>query len=552
MRVIDAIADILKQEGVSKLFCYPTTPVIEACAAVGIRPILCRQERVGVDMANGYARVSNGRPPSVFAMQYGPGVENAFSGIATAYSDSTPVLLLPLGHYQSTAQLFQMFGAVRGLQTVTKNAELLIKPNDISALMRRAFSQLRNGRLGPVAVELPRDIAEAEIDPRAALYRPVRCAISSASEGDVDEAARMLIDARLPMIQAGAGVLYSEASAELVALAELLDIPVMTTIDGKSAFPEDHDLSLGAGGIVVTGQARHFLTHSDLVLGVGTSFTPHNLVTPPLPKGKSLIHITNDTRDLYKGYDIDLALLGDARLVLRQLVDAVRERLGKRVVDGARRREVVRIRDAWMEGWRARMESAESPITPYRVIGEFMKQVDPAQAIVTHDAGSPRDQLTPFYKATTPRSYLGWGKSHALGTGMGLTIGAKLAAPSKLCVNFMGDAAFGMTGLDFETAVRADAPILTVVFNNSTMAIETKSMMLSHEKYRTRNIGGSYAAIGADLGGYSERITDPNEIAPALERARRETENGRATLLEFITNEEQQFSFRANTSEKKA
>ncbi|WP_038211017.1 thiamine pyrophosphate-requiring protein [Xenophilus azovorans] len=552
MQVIEAVADILKKEGIETLFCYPTTPVIEACAAAGIRPILCRQERVGVDMANGHARVRNGKPPSVFAMQYGPGVENAFSGIATAFSDSTPILLLPLGHYQSTAQLFQMFSATRGLERVTKSAELLIKPADISAVMRRAFAQLRNGRLGPVAVELPRDIAEAQIDDELAAYRPVRTTVSAPNDHDIDEAARMLIEARLPMIQAGQGVLYSEASAELVELAELLDIPVMTTINGKSGFPEDHDLSLGAGGIVVTGHARHFITNSDVLFGIGTSFTPHNLESPPVPKGKRIIHATSDSRDLYKGYDIELPIVGDAKLVLSRLIEAAKQRLGKKTVDGARRRQAVQIRDRWLGEWEHKLASSDKPITPYRVVREFMKTVDPAEAIVTHDAGSPRDQLTPFYKATRPRGYLGWGKSHALGTGMGLTIGAKLADPSKFCVNFMGDAAFGMTGLDFETAARVSAPILTVVFNNSTMAIETKSMMLSHQKYRTRDIGGNYAGLAADLGGWSERVEDPGEIAAALARARRQTQEGRPALLEFITNEEKDFSFRGNTSEKKA
>ena len=116
-------------------------------------------------------------------------------------------------------------------------------------------------------------------------------------------------------------------------------------------------------------------------------------------------------------------------------------------------------RHGWRR-WQAKLTSSEAPITPYRVINEFMRVVDPAEAIVTHDSGSPREQLLPFYRATRPRSYLGWGKSHQLGTGLGLTIGAKVAAPDKFCVNFMGDAAFGMTGLDFETAVRCGVPIM--------------------------------------------------------------------------------------------
>jgi acetolactate synthase-1/2/3 large subunit len=197
-----------------------------------------------------------------------------------------------------------------------------------------------------------------------------------------------------------------------------------------------------------------------------------------------------------------------------------------------------------MEPWRRKLSSNEVPITPYRVISEFMRVVPPHEAIVTHDSGSPRDQIVPFYKATVPNSYIGWGKSHALGTGLGLTIGAKVAAPDKFCVNFMGDAAFGMTGLDFETAVRAKIPILTVVLNNSIMAVEISQMKLSHEKFGTIDIGGNYANIARDLGGWSERVEDPAQLGDAILRARRQTQDGRAALLEVITSAETEFSYR--------
>jgi thiamine pyrophosphate-dependent acetolactate synthase large subunit-like protein len=152
--------------------------------------------------------------------------------------------------------------------------------------------------------------------------------------------------------------------------------------------------------------------------------------------------------------------------------------------------------------------------------------------------------MLPFYRALPPRSYLGWGKSHALGTGLGLASGAQLAAPDKLCVNFMGDAAFGMTGLDFETAVRAAIPILTVVLNNSAMAIEIPHLVLSHEKYRTRDIGGRYADLAHAMGGWAERVERPEDIAGALARARKATESGQAALLEFVTSQETAFSHR--------
>jgi acetolactate synthase-1/2/3 large subunit len=554
MQVMDAIAEILKREGISTLFCFPTTPIIEAAVAAGIRPVICRQERVGVHMADGFARVKNGRPPGVFAMQYGPGAENAFAGIATAYSDSTPVLFLPLGHPRETAQLFPMFKSSRTYASVTKSVEEVILPEQIGPIMRRAFSALKNGRSGPVMVETPADVVGFELGADALDHHPVRAARSSGDPHDIDEAARLLVAARAPMILAGQGIFYAEATAELVQLADLLQIPVMTTIDGKSAFPEDHPLALGPGGGSFTGHGRHFLHKSDLVFAVGCSLTRHGVTTPVIPPGKKYIHATNDARDLYKATAIDLPILGDAKLVLADLVEAVRDRLGgPSTSSGARgpqtAAEIEQQRAAWLARWQPKLQSDERPINPYRVIAEFMRTVDPAEAIVTHDSGSPREQLHPFYRATRPRGYIGWGKSHQLGTGLGLMIGAKLAAPDKFCVNFMGDAAFGMTGLDFETAVRCGIPVCTIVLNNSTMAIETHAMRLSHERHKARDLGGNYAAIARELGGWSERVEDPAAIGEAIRRARRQTEEGRPALLEFITSQEQSFSHRRGAAE---
>jgi thiamine pyrophosphate-dependent acetolactate synthase large subunit-like protein len=398
-------------------------------------------------------------------------------------------------------------------------------------------------------VEVPADVMglEVEVDPNA--HRPVRATRSAGDPRDIDDAARMLLAASCPMLLAGQGVLYAEATKELRRLAKLLQAPVMTTFDGKSAFPEDQALALGPGGGTFTGHGRHILHKSDLILGVGCSFTRHGIATPVLPPGKKIIHATNDTRDLHKAFAADLGILGDARLVLGQLLDAVRDRLGGKERPNGLAREVGEQREAWLARWQAKLNSNEQPINPYRVIAEFMRVVDPAEAIVTHDSGSPREQLNPFYRATRPRGYLGWGKSHQLGTGLGLAIGAKLAAPDKFCVNFMGDAAFGMTGLDFETAVRCGIPITTIVLNNSSMAIETHAMQLSHERYRSRDIGGNYANIARDLGGWGERVEDPAEIGAAIGRARRQNDDGRAALLEFVTSEEQGFSHRRGAPE---
>jgi acetolactate synthase-1/2/3 large subunit len=545
MKIVDAIAEILKREGVSFLSAYPTTSVIDACAAAGIRPVLCRQERVGVGIADGFTRITNGRRPGVFAMQYGPGAENAFPGVATAYSDSTPILLLPLGHQRDRAQVFPLFSSARTYDSVTKSVETLNQPEQVSEVMRRAFNLLKNGRPGPVMVEIPADVAGAEVGEAAlSSYRPVNVTRPAGNPREIAAAARALVEARRPIIHAGQGVLYAEACDELRELAALLNAPVMTTLEGKSAFPEDHPLALGSGSSVMSRPVYEFLKDADVVFGVGCSFTKHGMATN-IPAGKTIIHATNDERDLNKNYHADHPILGDAKLVLRQMIDAIKDLGGAATSrDGAVAGDIDRIRKAWLAEWMPKLTSDEVPITPYRIIWDFMRTVDARDAIVTHDSGSPREQLTPFYRATAPRSYIGWGKSHALGTGLGLIIGAKLAAPGKFCVNFMGDAAFGMTGLDFETAVRCGVPITTIVLNNSAMAIERHALVISHDRYRTRDIGGNYADLARAMGGHAERVEKPAEIVPALERARKLNADGHAVLLEFITSEEIDFSHR--------
>jgi acetolactate synthase-1/2/3 large subunit len=545
MRVVDAIAQIMKREGVEFLSTYPTTPVIDAAAAAGIRPVLCRQERVGVGIADGFSRTTNGKRLGVFAMQYGPGAENAFPGVATAFSDSVPILILPLGHQRDRAQVFPLFSSARTYASVTKWVETLNQAEQLGEVMRRAFNLLKMGRPGPVMVEIPADVAIADIPEQIALqYRPVKATSPAGDTRDIEAATRALLDAKRAVIHAGQGVLYAGACAELLELAELLQIPVMTTLEGKSAFPEDHPLALGTGGGgVMSGPSHHFLSQADLVLGIGCSFTKHGMASN-IPAGKTIIHATNDERDLNKNYTADYPILGDARHVLRQLIEAAEDLLRGRSRNSRAVDEIEQVREAWLAEWMPKLTSNEVPITPYRVIWDFMQAINPREAIVTHDSGSPRNQMVPFYRATAPRSYMGWGKSHALGTGLGLIMGAKLAAPDKFCVNFMGDAAFGMTGLDFETAVRCGIPITTVVLNNSAMAIERHALVVSHDRYRTRDIGGHYADLGRAMGGQAERVTKPIDIAPAFQRARKMNQDGQAVLLEFITSEEIAFSHR--------
>ncbi|MBN9091490.1 MAG: thiamine pyrophosphate-requiring protein [Reyranella sp.] len=534
MKTGPAIADILKKEGVEYLFAYPVNHLIEACAAVDIRPIIVRQERIGLHMADAMSRLSKGRKMGVFCMQSGPGSENAYGGVAQAFGESVPLLVIPQGYPRRIAHVAPNFNSTLAMAHVAKHSEPVTSGKEIVNIMRRAFSLLRNGRGSPVIVELPND-AYAEDAPDPLNYEPVVATRYGPDPAAVKEAAEVLMKAKRPVIYAGQGVHWAEAYAELRELAETLAIPVCTSLEGKSCFDETHPLSLGSGGRAYPKAVRSFLDRADVILGIGCSFTETNFGIS-MPSGKTIIHATLDPAHLNKDVKIKYGLVGDAKLTLRALVDACK---------GAGRRdsapvaaEIKQISDGWLKEWMPKLTNNDAPLNPYRVLWDLQNTVDVANTIITHDAGSPRDQLSPFWKTTQPHTYIGWGKTTQLGYGLGLAMGAKLTCPDKLCINVWGDAAIGFTGMDFETAVRERIPIMSILLNNFSMAIELHIMKVSTEKYRSTDISGDYAAMARAFGGYGERVTKPEDIIPAIKRGIEQTRKGVPVLLEFITSKE--------------
>ncbi|HWW64326.1 MAG TPA: thiamine pyrophosphate-requiring protein [Sphingomonadaceae bacterium] len=536
MKTADAIAEILKREEVDIIFGYPRNAVLEAAAKADIRTVIVRQERTGLHMADALSRMTRGERMGVFCMQHGPGAENAFGGVAQAYADSVPVLVLPQGYARRTAYLPFNFNSTREMAGVSKHAEPLTSADETANVFRRAFSYLRNGRPQPVVVELPYDVFEEELS--APLdYRPVIRTRSAPDPEAVRAAARALVEAECPVIYSGQGVHWANAYAELQTLAELLGAPVMTSIPGKSTFDETHPLALGAGGNSFPRPVKHFLAKADLLFGIGCSFT-ESAFNIAIPAGKRVIHATSDATDINKSVAVEQALVGDAQLTLQALMEACRALLPSPRSFDAVAAEIKTIEAEWLAEWAPKRTSASAPISPYRVLADLQATVDVANTIITHDAGSPRDQLTPFWKASSPHGYIGWGKSTQLGYGLGLAMGAKLACPDKLCINVWGDAAIGFTGMDFETAVRERIPILSILLNNFAMAIELPIMPEATKKYRATDISGDYAAMARAFGGYGERVTDPAEIVPAIRRALEQIAAGVPALLEFITEQE--------------
>jgi thiamine pyrophosphate-dependent acetolactate synthase large subunit-like protein len=539
MKVGAAIAEILKREGVEILAGYPVNHLIEFAAAADIRPIIVRQERVGLHMADAISRVTQGRKIGVFCMQYGPGTENAYGGVAQAYGESVPILVVPGGYPRRLSYVAPNYNAAIQMRGVAKSAEPILTAAEVPNIMRRAFSRLRTGRGGPAVVEVPADMWNEEV-PEPLNYAPVQPAIYGPDPAAVREAAKLLAKAQRPVIYAGQGIHWARAWRQLKTLAEYLGAPLTTSLAGKSAFPEDHRLALGSGGVAVPKPVRHFLDTADVILGIGCSFTETHFGVA-MPKGRTIIHATLDPDHLNKDVACTLGLVGDAGLTLDALLAELPRHAPAR--DGnAIARELAEMREGWLGEWMPRLTSSEMPLSPYRVIWDLLHTVDPNNTIITHDAGSPRDQITPFWVSRAPHSYLGWGKTTQLGYGLGLAMGAKLAQPDKLCINVWGDAAIGFTGMDFETAVRERIPILSILLNNFCMAIELKVMPVSTEKYRSTDISGDYAMMARAFGGYGERVTEPGEIIPAIRRGIEQTRNGKPALLEFITSKETRIS----------
>src|SRR5262245_38961430 len=270
MRVGDVIAEIMKRERINTLFVYPLTPLTEYAADADIRPIVVRQERVGCAMADAGGRLSSSDDVKVFGCQAGPGIGNAFGAVAQAYSEGVPLVIIVPGPSRALANVPPTFNATLNYKNVTKSAETVTTPEMIVPALRRAFTLARNGRPGPCLVEVS-DVFRSEIPSIKAAadldYTPTRRSAIAPDPKAVDAAAVALLAAQMPLIYAGQGVHYAQAWAELKQVAELLEAPVCTSMEGKSSFPENHPLSLGAGGNTMSRALSTHVKESDVVFG---------------------------------------------------------------------------------------------------------------------------------------------------------------------------------------------------------------------------------------------------------------------------------------------
>ena len=538
VKAAQGLARILKAEGVPWVTTFPVCNVNNSLGQEGVPLLMMRDERYAVALADAFSRVTGGKHIGVCTVMGGinaAGLQMAYGALAQAFEDSSPVLCISDG-VPPGASGASHYDITLGLQAVTKWIGHIDQPQRVPEFMRRAFTYLRTGRRGPVLVTLPRGFGEYEEEEHP--YTSVKGWRSAPDPDDVKAAVKALLTAKSPLLYAGEGIFYADATSDLLTFAELAHVPVLTTLKAKSAFPEDHPLSVGVRGEL----ADTFLRRCDLLLAIGSSLSlGHFRHAIPDARHKTIIQCVSDDLDVNRCYRVDQAVVGDAKLTLQALSHELSSQTG----GGARTNEGIleeirAARTQFMAKYHPLLESNEKPINPYRVYGELRKALDPRRSFVTGDSGTTRDQLSTAYESVGPHSFMGWGNVSTLGFGLAAASAAKLAHPDWACVNVTGDGGLSYMIGNFEALVRYKIGVTTIHINNGGFAGYGPGFWGGgHDPYTWQvsdhSVMESAEAVG-HMGYHAERVTEPSEVAPALKRAFDENGRGKPAFLEVICN----------------
>jgi acetolactate synthase-1/2/3 large subunit len=536
VRAENGLARILKAEGVAWVSTFPVCCVNNALGQEDVPMLMMRDERYAAAVADACSRVTGGKQVGVCTVMGGlnpAGLQMAYGALAQAYADSSPMLCITDGIAAGTGGSTD-YDITSGFQAVTKWIGHIDRPQRVPEFMRRAFTQLRTGPPGPVLITVPRYLGE--YDEEEYPYVPVKGYKWTPDPDDVRAAVKALLAAKSPLLYVGEGVFYGHATEELRQFAELAQVPVLTTLKAKSAFPENHPLSVGVRGEL----AAHFMHRCDLLLAIGSDLSGghfHHVI--PNAGDKVIVQCTVDTSDINNSYQIDHALIGDSKLTLQALIDELASQAGGGLRANHELLDEIRAaKEQFMSRYRPLLESDEVPINPYRVYGDLMRTIDRDNSFVTHDSGNTRDQLSTVYEAVIPRGFMGWGNVSTLGFGLAAGLAAKLAYPERQCVNVTGDAGVGYMMGNFEALVRHNIGVTTIHINNGGFSGYGPGFWgPGHDPYTCEVCGHPMADMSEAaraIGYYAEDISEPSEIVPALRRAFDENAQGRPAYLEVI------------------
>jgi acetolactate synthase I/II/III large subunit len=521
----EIFVESLLKEGVDAIFGHPGGVVLkiyDVLMDAPIRHFLMRHEQGAVHAADGYARAT-GRAGVCLATS-GPGATNCVTGLVTANMDSIPLVVFT-GQVPTTVignDAFQEADIFGITLPCVKHSYVVRQVEDLTRVIKEAFYIAQTGKPGPVLVDIPKDVSQAETEfkypPEVKLrgYAPTY----TGHPGQIRRAAKALAQAQRPVLYVGGGAMSSNAAPELVELAELMHAPVTTTLLGLGAFPETHELSLGMLGMHGTYWANMAMCEADLIFAIGARFDDR--VTGRLDafaeKADTIMHIDIDPSSIGKNVRTDIPIVGDAKAVLRTLIEVLKTFKKDWAAD---HQEWLRLISEWAATYPLKYYQGDDVVKAQYAI-EMISKLAPKEAIITTGVGQHQMWTAQFYRFTQPRTFLTSGGLGTMGYCLPAAIGAQVAFPNRLVIGVDGDGSFQMTSHELATVVQYQLPVKIVILNNGYLGMVKQWQELFYDKRYSHSYLGNlpdYVKLAEAYGAKGFRITKPHEVLPTLQQA---------------------------------
>ena len=540
-RCWDVVVEALRTEGVEHVFGLPGHPAAlydSLYDAPEVEPVLVRHECSGVFMAIAYAKLK--RRPGVCFGSPGPGVANMVPGVLEAHSGCTPLLVL--GSSASTAiegkGAFQETPQMEMLAPITKWRFRVLSPDRAAWAVRRSFSIASNGKPGPVYLDIPFNIGVSKT--REVDYAPALAPIRVRPDWEnVKMAGELLLESEKPVIVAGGGAHSSGCSQEVIGLSELLGIPVLTTPCGRGVIPESHPLSLGLVGLYRTRVGRGVYEEADLLISLGSRNEEFQTAAwSYYPEVAKFIQVDIDPSEIGRNWIPDVALVGDAKLVLQDLTAYISERVKRKSLDEMPRVQgIIEAKMAFLEEVEADCRDDSTPLKTKRIVHEANRVFGPGTVLVNENGSQDLwSYYHPYYRVLDVDCCVAPAEQTCMGFGVAGAIGAKLAAPGRKVLCTTGDGAFQMFMKELPTAVQYDAPVTWIVLNNYSLGWIKLHEKAAGDRYIAVDfdVQPDFTAIAEASGCYGRQVTEPEDIRFALEESLKQNLEGVPAVLDFV------------------
>jgi acetolactate synthase I/II/III large subunit len=511
-----ALLTLLEGEGVEVMFGYPggyTIPIYNDLLDSKIHHVLVRHEQCAAHMADGYARVTG--KPGVCISTSGPGATNLVTGVATAFADSSPMLVLT---GQVATQFignnaFQEADVFSMMMPITKHNFRVLDPRDVPESIKRGMNIAKSGRMGPVHVDLPVDVINGDV-PEDLMSQSYPVPAPQEDFTGILAAVKILMSAERPVLFVGGGAIWSNAGPEIAKLSEMLMAPVITTIMAKGIVPEEHPMCLGMIGMHGREASRKAFLEADAILAVGTRFSDRSVSNAfEVPLSTKVISIDIDPIEAGKSPRTKVRVVGDAKKALQQVIKGLGKHAKKESTWTARIKEI-RLKCS------CNIDLPDTPIKPQKVMFELSKIIND-DTIVTTEVGQNQMWAAHFLKMRHPRQFITSGGMGTMGFGFPASIGAKMAFPDRPVLDVAGDGSLLMVVQEFATAVQEQLPVMVVLLNNGWLGmVKQWQKLFWNKRYSETHLTGNpdFIALVKAFGADGVRVERPTELAEAFKR----------------------------------